>query len=140
MQEAKVKNIEQYNAKGKGFAYIFVFIDEYSDLVSNAKIRFEDGKIVDISENIKHLVLRLAQKARAAGIHLVITTQRPSTAVVSGDIKANFPTRVCFKVPSQVDSHVVLDKGGAEKLLGSGDMLYMAPGTSGLQRLQGYSL
>lgn len=140
MQEAKVKNIEQYNAKGKGFAYIFVFIDEYSDLVSNAKIRFEDGKIVDISENIKHLVLRLAQKARAAGIHLVITTQRPSTAVVSGDIKANFPTRVCFKVPSQVDSHVVLDKGGAEKLLGMGDMLYMAPGTSGLQRLQGYSL
>lgn len=140
MQKTKVKNIEQYNAKGKGLPYIFVFIDEYSDLVSNAKVRFDDGKMIDVAENIKHLVLRLAQKARAAGIHLILTTQRPSTAVVSGDIKNNFPCRVCFQVPSQVDSHVVLDKGGAEKLLGMGDMLYMAPGTSGLQRLQGYNL
>jgi len=140
MQQSKVKNIEQYNAKGKGLPYIFVFIDEYSDLTGSATIILEDGKLANIADNIKHLVLRLAQKARAAGIHLVLTTQRPSTKVVDGDIKANFPTRICFKVPSQVDSQVVIDVPGAEKLLGKGDMLYMAPGTSGVQRLQGYYL
>jgi S-DNA-T family DNA segregation ATPase FtsK/SpoIIIE len=79
----------------------------------------------------------LAQKARAAGIHLIISTQRPSVDVITGLIKSNIPTRIAFKVSSKVDSRTILDQGGAEQLLGMGDMLYMTPGISHLTRIHG---
>jgi S-DNA-T family DNA segregation ATPase FtsK/SpoIIIE len=88
-------------------------------------------------EEVERYVCRVAQMARATGIHLVIATQRPSVDVVTGLIKANFPARIAFAVTSQVDSRVILDTPGAEQLLGRGDMLYMAPDASKLQRLQG---
>jgi len=88
-------------------------------------------------EEIERTICRIAQMARATGIHLVISTQRPSVDVVTGLIKANFPARICFAVTSQVDSRVVLDTPGAERLLGRGDMLFMAPDSSKLTRIQG---
>jgi len=123
LQKARVKNISEL---GGGMPYIFVFIDEFGDLVT--------GK-----ENlVKECVLLLAQKARAAGIHVILTTQRPSVRIVDGDIKANFPTRVAFRTATSTDSQVILDQGGAEKLLGKGDMLLST--ADGIVRLQGYNL
>ncbi len=89
------------------------------------------------SEEVERLICRIAQMARATGIHLIIATQRPSVDVVTGLIKANFPARISFATVSQVDSRVVLDTGGAERLLGRGDMLYMASDSSKLVRIQG---
>jgi S-DNA-T family DNA segregation ATPase FtsK/SpoIIIE len=89
------------------------------------------------TKEVEHHITRLAQKSRAVGIHVILATQRPSTNVITGLIKANMPTRVSFQVASKVDSRVVLDQNGAEKLLGSGDMLYMPPRTSTLVRSQG---
>ncbi len=83
------------------------------------------------------MIVRLAQKARAAGVHLIISTQRPSVDVITGLIKSNIPTRIAFKVSSKVDSRTILDQGGAEQLLGMGDMLYMTPGISHLTRIHG---
>lgn len=105
--------------------YIVVIIDEFADLMMTA------------SKDVETAVARLAQKARAAGIHLILATQRPSTDVITGLIKANFPTRIALRVTSKTDSRVILDHNGAENLLGNGDMLFVPPGTSYMQRVHG---
>ena len=105
--------------------YIVIVIDELADLMMVAQ------------RNVEESLTRLAQMARAAGIHLIIATQRPSVDVITGIIKANFPTRVSFQVSSKVDSRTILDQLGAEQLLGMGDMLFMPPGTSRLSRIHG---
>lgn len=117
----KVRNINQL----ENINYKFVIIDEYNDLAMN-------------SSQAERNILLLAQKSRAAGIHLIIATQRPSTDVISGTIKANFPVKAVFRVSKEVDSRVVLDESGAEKLAGKGDMLFST--TQGLQRVQGFNL
>ena len=105
--------------------YVVVLIDELADLMMVASKGVEDS------------LTRLAQMARAAGIHLIVATQRPSVDVLTGIIKANFPTRMSYKVTSRVDSRTILDAMGADKLLGRGDMLFLPPGSSNLLRLHG---
>ncbi len=123
-----VRNIEGYNKNRQGgekMPYLVLIIDELADLMMSG------------GDEVEHILCRLAQLARAVGIHLVVATQRPSVDVVTGLIKANFPTRISFAVTSQVDSRTILDGGGAEKLLGKGDMLYMPTEAGKPKRLQG---
>jgi S-DNA-T family DNA segregation ATPase FtsK/SpoIIIE len=126
MSKARVKNIEGYNQKvspEEKMPYIVIIIDELADLMMTS------GKDVEYS------IARLAQMARASGIHLIVATQRPSVDVVTGLIKANLPSRISFKVGQKIDSKVILDQYGAESLLGRGDMLFTPPGITGLIRL-----
>jgi S-DNA-T family DNA segregation ATPase FtsK/SpoIIIE len=128
--ELGVRHVNEYNAqmveKGEDkLPFMAVFIDELSDLMMSAPFEIEKT------------ICRIAQMARATGIHLVLATQRPSTDVVTGLIKANFPARIAFAVASGVDSRVILDGVGAETLLGRGDMLFLSPTANGPVRVQG---
>ncbi len=146
LAECGVRNIDQYNSLLKDpeahrrarkaaadddtptpepMQYIVIIIDEFADLMMVAPKDVEDS------------VTRLAQKARAVGIHLIVATQRPSVDVITGVIKANFPSRISYQVASKVDSRTILDTQGAEKLLGSGDMLFLPPGTARIRRIHG---
>lgn len=145
LAEARVKNIAEYNMLGaeeiiarfspttseeegkipKSLPYIVIVIDELADLMMTAP------------KEIEAFIVRLAQKSRAVGIHIVLATQRPQATVVTGLIKSNMPTRIGFRVAAKMDSRIVLDQNGAEALLGQGDMLFLKPGTSDLIRAQG---
>src|SRR6184192_3869366 len=134
-----VRNIEQYNRniqqalaekrtppegeQPRPLSFIVVVIDELADLMMVA------------SNEVEESIARLAQMARAVGIHLILATQRPSVDVITGLIKANMPTRISFRVASKVDSRTIIDSNGAESLLGKGDMLYLPPGTSRVQHV-----
>ena len=128
---ARVKNIDEYNqspdvvsGKIKKMPFIVIIVDELSDLMMTGK------------KEVEEKIIRLAQKARAAGIHLILATQRPSVDVITGLIKSNFPSRIAFAVTSAVDSMTILDRVGAEKLLGKGDMLYYPVGAQEPKRVQ----
>ncbi len=131
-QEVRARNLEEYNmcqavlsGEAQKLPLIVIIIDELADLMMLAK------------KDIEEKIMRLAQKARAAGIHLILATQRPSVNVITGTIKANFPSRIAFAVTSFVDSKTILDAGGAEKLLGKGDMLYAPSDQAEPTRIQG---
>jgi S-DNA-T family DNA segregation ATPase FtsK/SpoIIIE len=146
LSECGVRNIDQYNALLKDpeahrrarkapagdttptpeqLQFIVIIIDEFADLMMVA------------SKDVEDSVTRIAQKARAVGIHLIIATQRPSVDVITGVIKANFPSRIAYQVASKIDSRTILDTMGAEKLLGNGDMLFLPPGTARIRRIHG---
>lgn len=138
LSDKRVRNIVQYNDKIQAekmagedtgdhekLPYIVVIIDELADLM------------VVASRDVEVSLMRLAQMARAAGVHLILATQRPSVDVLTGIIKANFPTRLTFQVSSKIDSRTIIDTNGAQNLLGSGDMLFLPPGTARLQRIHG---
>jgi S-DNA-T family DNA segregation ATPase FtsK/SpoIIIE len=145
LAEARVKNVAEYNGLGaeeikerfhptspdeeakipKQLSYIVIVIDELADLMMTSP------------KEIEAYIVRLAQKSRAVGIHIVLATQRPQATVVTGLIKSNMPTRIGFRVAARMDSRIILDQNGAETLLGEGDMLFLKPGTSDLVRAQG---
>lgn len=125
--ENGVRNIDSFNELSgfQAYPYVVVFVDELADLMAFAPVQVEDA------------IARLAQMARATGIHLVVSTQRPSVDVITGLIKANIPCRIAFNVSSMIDSRVIIDMPGAEKLLGRGDMLYIPPDQAKPTRIQG---
>jgi S-DNA-T family DNA segregation ATPase FtsK/SpoIIIE len=127
LEEKRVKSFDSYNEHNpeEKLPYIVIIVDELADLMMVA------------SKDVEGSIARLAQMARAAGMHIVLATQRPSVDVLTGLIKANFPTRISFKVSSKVDSRTILDQGGADHLLGDGDMLFLPPGAAKLQRIHG---
>ncbi|MEO6259587.1 MAG: DNA translocase FtsK 4TM domain-containing protein [Thermoanaerobaculia bacterium] len=146
LAECGVRNIDQYNGLLKDpdahrrarkvspeddtpipepLPYIVIIIDEFADLMMVA------------SKDVEDSITRIAQKARAVGIHLIIATQRPSVDVITGVIKANFPSRISYQVASKIDSRTILDAQGSEKLLGNGDMLFLPPGTARIRRIHG---
>lgn len=126
LEERRVKSFATYNQVAEEkLPYIVVIVDELADLMMVA------------SKDVETSIARLAQMARAAGMHIILATQRPSVDVLTGLIKANFPTRISFKVSSKVDSRTILDGSGAEHLLGMGDMLFLPPGAAKLQRIHG---
>lgn len=127
LASTRARNIDSYNklSPAEKLPYIVVVIDELADLMMLASVEVEDA------------IMRLAQMARAVGIHLVLATQRPSVDVITGVIKANFPARIAFQVLSKTDSRIILDTGGAEDLIGRGDMLFLPPGAPKPVRLQG---
>jgi len=140
LSDLSVRNIDGYNQKARvkkpdprieegimprGLPYLVIVIDELADLMLVS------------SRDTEEYLIRLAQKARASGIHLIVATQRPSVDVITGLIKANFPTRISYQVSARTDSRVILDAMGAERLLGMGDLLFMPPGTSRLKRIHG---
>jgi S-DNA-T family DNA segregation ATPase FtsK/SpoIIIE len=143
LKDSGVRNIKGYNALGekelrqrlgdefseertpRRLPYIVIVVDEMADLMMVSK------------KEVEATITRLAQKSRAVGIHVILATQRPSTDVITGVLKGNLPTRIAFQVTSKVDSRVILDEGGADKLLGSGDMLYRPPGSNKMLRVQG---
>ena len=119
------ESMEPYASDLDKLPYIVVVIDEFADMM------------MIVGKKVEELIARIAQKARAAGIHLILATQRPSVDIITGLIKANVPTRMAFQVSSRIDSRTILDQGGAEQLLGHGDMLYLPPGTSIPVRVHG---
>ena len=132
LSEINTRDIVKYNDKIKRFneqyeklPYIVIIIDELADLMMMA------------AKEIEGFITRIAQKARAVGIHLVLATQRPSVDIITGVIKANFPARIAFQVAQKTDSRTIIDQNGAEKLLGKGDMLYQSPVSSFPIRVQG---
>ncbi|MBN1327672.1 MAG: DUF87 domain-containing protein, partial [Candidatus Cloacimonetes bacterium] len=138
LQKYKVKNLKSYNEKitklkeniaeppeDDNLPYIIIVVDELADLM------------MTVGRDVERPITRLAQMARAIGIHLILATQRPSIKVITGIIKANFPSRIAFKVSTKIDSRVIIDSNGAEKLLGMGDMLFLAPGKGTAERIHG---
>jgi S-DNA-T family DNA segregation ATPase FtsK/SpoIIIE len=145
LRKARVRNVASYNELGRDevirradpqteeerqalpttMPYIVIIVDEVGDLIMSMK------------KEVEGHIIRLAQKSRAAGIHLILATQKPTVDVITGLIKSNLPARICFQVASRADSAVVLDEKGADKLLGAGDMLFLQPGTSTILRAQG---
>ncbi len=142
LAKVRVKNLEAFNARTddvevldddgvpipKKLPFVVIIIDELADIMMVAR------------GDVETSICRIAQKARAVGIHLVLATQRPSKEIITGVIKANLPTRIAFRVSSMIDSRVILDQNGAEALLGRGDMLFVPPGSAKLERIQGAML
>ena len=131
-----VRNVREWNSAGLGpkYQYHVLIIDEFADVVDSDREYIASLKPSVRPQPIDTLVRRLAQISRAAGVHIILATQRPSVKLLSGDIKTNFPSRISFKLPTMQDSRVVLDENGAEKLLGMGDYLYKIAGSDSVKR------